>query len=129
MKENCTGNSFNNVTRVVQGPTCDGDENELKKVRTMEMLMSHGNISTTMMSEPEQMSEENKTLLYARATHSNHVIQYHIQQITERKKVVDEYRNMMMDGMCLTPLESNLHKTDLVVISTIFGKDRLWKQS
>ena len=34
----------------------------------------------------------------------------------ERQKVVDEYRSMMMKGMGLIPLESNLYKSDLVVI-------------
>ena len=40
-------------------------------------------------------------------------------QIIERRKVVDEYKSMTMDGMDLTPLESNLHKYDLVIISQI----------
>ena len=64
------------------------------------------------------MSEENKKFLYARAV-SNHSIQYHMQQIIERQKVVDKYRSMTMEGMGLTPLESNLHKNDPVVISQI----------
>ena len=119
LNENPTGNSFNNKMTVVQGPTDDDDKNELRKVWAMEMLMSDGNISTSMMNEPGQISEEYKTFLYTRATHSNHSIQYHIQQIIERQKVVDEYRSMMMEGMGLTPLESNLHKNDLVVISQI----------
>ena len=110
LNENPTGNSFNNVTRVVQGPTDDHDKNELWKAWTMEMLMSDGDISMSMMNEPKQMSEEYKKFLYARATHSNHAIQYHMQQIIERQKVVNEYRSMMMEGMGLTPLESNLHK-------------------
>ena len=55
--------------------------------------------------------------LYARATHSNHAIQYHMQQIIERQKVVDEYRSMVMEGMSLIPLELNLYKNDPVVIS------------
>ena len=40
-----------------------------------------------------------------------------MQQIIERPKVVDEYRSMMMEGMSLIPLESNLYKNDLVVVS------------
>ena len=51
------------------------------------------------------MSEDYKKFLYARATHSNHAIQYHMQQIIERQKVVDKYRSMMMEGMGLIPLE------------------------
>ena len=34
-------------------------------------------------------------------------------------KVVDEYKSMTMDGMDLTPLVSNLHKYDLLIISRI----------
>ena len=40
-------------------------------------------------------------------------------QIIERQKVVDKYRSMTMEGMDLTPLESNLHRYDLVIISQI----------
>ena len=54
--------------------------------------MSDRNISMTTMNGPEQMSEDYKKFLYARATHSSHAIQYHMQQIIEREKVVDEYR-------------------------------------
>ena len=78
--------------------------------------MNDGNVSTTMMNGLEQVSGDYKKFLYARATHSNHVIEYHIQQIMERQKVVNEYRSMMMEGMGLIPLESNLYKSDLVVI-------------
>ena len=116
---------------MVQGPTDDDDENESQKAWTMEMLMSDGDISMSMMNELKQMSEEYKKFLYVRATHSNHSIQYHMQQIIERQKVVDEYRSMMMEGMGLTPLESNLHKNDLVVISQIMQMievDNFWHQ-
>ena len=74
---------------VVQGPSDDNDENESWKVWTMEMLMNNGDISTNMRNEPEQVSEEDKKFLYARAVHSNHLIQYHMQQIIKRQKVVD----------------------------------------
>ena len=69
LNENHTENSFKNVTMVAQGPTDDDDENESQKAWTMEMLMN--DISMSMMNEPEQMSEENKRFLYARAVHSN----------------------------------------------------------
>ena len=81
--------------------------------------MSDGDISMTMMKGLEQMSDEYKMLVYARATHSSHVIQYHMQQIIERQKVVDKYRIMMMEGIGLTLIESNLHRNDLVFISQI----------
>ena len=71
--------------------------------------MNNGDILTSMMNEQEPVSEEDKKFLYARAVHSNHLIQYHMQQIIERQKVVNEYRSMPMEGMDLTPLESNLH--------------------
>ena len=69
--------------------------------------MNDGDISTGKMNEPEQVSEEDKKFLYARAVHSNHSIQYHMQQIIEQQKVVNKYRSMMMEGMSLTSLESN----------------------
>ena len=68
---------------VVQGPSDDNDENELRKAWTMEMQTNNGNISTSMTNEQEQVSTEDKKFLYARAVHSNHSIQYHIQQIIE----------------------------------------------
>ena len=117
LNENPTGNTFNNVATVVQGPTGDDDENELQKAWTMEMLMSDSDISTTMTNGLEQVSEDYKKFLHARATHSNHAIQYHMQQIIKRQKVVDEYRRMTMEGMGLIPLELNLHKNDPVIIS------------
>ena len=96
--DNPTGNTFNNVATVVQGPTDDDDKNESWKAWTMEMLMNDGDIPMTMMNGLEQASEDYKKFLYARATHSNHAIQYHVQQIIERQKVVNEYRSMMMEG-------------------------------
>ena len=88
---------------VVQGPTDDIDENKSWKAWTIEMLMIDGNISMSMMNEPEQVSEEDKKFLYARAVHSNHSIQYHMQQIIERQKVVNEYRSMMMEWNGFNP--------------------------
>ena len=117
LNENPTGNIFNNEGTVVEVPAGDDDKNELWKAWMMSMLMNDGDISLTMTNGLEQASEDYKRFLYARATHSNHAIQYHMQQIMERQKVVDEYRSMMMEGMSLIPLESNLYKSDLVVIS------------
>ena len=75
--------SFNKVTTVVQGPSDDNDENKSQKVWTVEMLTNNGDISMSMMNEPDQVSEEDKKFLYARVVHSNHLIQYHRQQIIE----------------------------------------------
>ena len=116
---------------VVQGPLDDNDENESWKAWTMEMLMNNSNISMSMMNGQEQVSKEDKKFLYARAVHSNHSIQYHMQQIIKSQKVVNEYRSMMMEGMDLTPLESNLHKYDPVIISLIIQMDEMdnfWHQ-
>ena len=90
---------------MVQGPTGDDDENKSQKAWMMEMLMSDSDISMTTINGPEQVSEDYKKLLYARATHSNHVIQYNMQQIIERQKVVNKYGSMMTEGMALIPLE------------------------
>ena len=131
INENHTENTFNNVTSVVQDPSDDNDENKSQKAWTMEMLTNDGDISMSMMNEPEQVSKEDKKFLYARAVHSNHLIQYHMQQIIEQQKVVDEYRSMMMEGIGLTPLESNLHKYDPAVISQIMQmieEDNFWHQ-
>ena len=70
-------------------------------------------------NEEESMSDNEKMFLYARSVHSNHSIQYHIHQIMERQRVVNEYRNMMMEGIDLILLESNLHKFHPVIISQI----------
>ena len=117
LNENPTGNTFNNEATVVQGSTGDDDENKSWKAWMMEMLMNDSDISLTMTNGLEQASEDYKKFLYVRATHSNHVIQYHMEQIMERQKVVGEYRSMMMEGMSLIPLESNSYKSDPVVIS------------
>ena len=93
--------------------------------------MNDGDISMTTMNGSEQVSEDYKKFLYTRATHSNHVIQYHMQQIMERHKVVDEHRSMMMEGMSLIPLESNSYKSHLVVIShtiQMIEVDNFWQK-
>ena len=125
-------NSINKSSLVAQGPVDDDDENESCKAWTMEMLTNDGDISTSMMNEEEWMSEDEKKFLYARAVHSNHSLQYHMHQIIEQKRVVDEYKNMTMEGMDLIPLESNLHKYDLVIISQIINMietDSFWHRN
>ena len=93
------------------------------------MLTNDGDISVNTTNEEESMSDNEKMFLYARAVHSNHSIQYHMHQIMEWQRVVDEYRNMMMEGMDLIPLESNLHKFHPVIISQIINmieSDNFW---
>ena len=124
-----TVNSINESTSKVEGPTDDDNENESQKAWTMEMLTNDGNISANTTNEVELMSDDEKMYLYARAVHSHHSIQYHMHQIMERQRVVNEYRNMTMEGMDLIPLESNLHKFHPVIISQIINmieSDNFW---
>ena len=43
------------------------------------------------------------------------MIQYHMHEISERQRVVDEYRSMADTGREMIPLESDEYKSDLVV--------------
>ena len=101
--ENTTVNSFNDEGTTVQGPTDDNNEIELQKACTMEMMMNDGDISMTTMIEHEQAKENHKKFMYARAIHSLHVIQYHMQQIMVHQRVVDKYRSMVEEGRDLIP--------------------------
>ena len=51
INENHTVESINKSTMLVQGPSDDDNENELRKAWTMEMLTNDGNISTSMTNE------------------------------------------------------------------------------
>ena len=129
ISEESTVNPINKSTVVAQGPVDDDDKNESQKAWTMEMLTNDSDILTYMINEEESMSDDEKRFLYARAVHSNHSRQYHMHQIMERQRVVDKHRNMTMEGMNLIPLESNLHKYDLVIISQIIimiETDNFW---
>ena len=116
-----TVNSINESMSEVQDPTDDNNKNESRKAWTMEMLMNGGDISANTMNEEVSMSDDEKMFLYARVIHSNLSIQYQMHQIMERQRVVAKYRNMTMEGMDLIPLESNLHKFHLVIISQIMN--------
>ena len=74
-----------------------------------------GNISTMNTEELTQIEDRNKKFLYARAVHANHMIQYHMHEISERQRVVDEYRSMADGGREMIPLESDKYKSDPVV--------------
>ena len=85
----------------------------------------------TAMIGIKQVREDNKKFLYARATHSNHTIQYHMQQIMEHQRIVDEYRSMMEEEMDLTPFESNSYIINSAVIQHIIHMievDNFWHQ-
>ena len=93
--------------------------------------MNDGDISMTTMIECKQAKENHKKFLYARATHSSHMIQYHMQLIMGCQKVVDKYRSMVEEGRDFIPLESHLYKSDPAVISQIISMidvDILWHQ-
>ena len=107
INEMSTVNSINESMPEVQGPTDDNNKKESRKAWTTEMLMNGGDISANTTNEEVSMNDDEKMFLYARAVHSNHSIQYHMHQIMERQRVVNEYRNMTMEGMELIPLESN----------------------
>ena len=85
-----TVNSINESMSEVQGPMDDNNKNKSQKAWTMEMLMNGGDISANTMNEEVSMSDDEKMFLYARAMHSNHSIQYHMHQIMEQQRVVDE---------------------------------------
>ena len=124
-----TVNSINEPTSEVQGPMDDDNENESRKAWIIEMLMNDGDILAKTMNEVELMSDDEKMFLYARVVHSNHSIQYHMHQIMEQQRVVNEYRNMTMEGLDLIPLESNLHRFNPVIISQIINmieSDSFW---
>ena len=111
------------------GPTDDDKKNESRKAWTIEKLMNGGDISTNTTSEEESISEAEKMFLYARAVHSNNSLQYHMHQMMERQRVLDEYRNMTMEGMDLIPLESNLYRNHPVIVSQIINMietDNFW---
>ena len=82
----------------------------------MGMPPINGDISTTNSSEQLIIEDKNKKFLYARAMHASHMIQHHMHEISERQRVIDEYRSMMDDGREMIPLDSNLHKSDPVII-------------
>ena len=121
--------SINESMLEVQGPTDDYNKNELRKAWAMEMLMNGSDISANTMNEEISVSDDERMFQYARDVHSNHSIQYHMHQIMEQQRVIDEYRNMTMEGMDLIPLESNIHKFHPVIISQIINmikSDNFW---
>ena len=85
----------------------------------MEMPSIDGDISMTNSSEQLIIEDKNKKFLYARAMHASHMIQHHMHEISERQRVIDEYRSMIDEGREMIPLDSDLHKSDPVIIQHI----------
>ena len=102
-----------------QGLTTQAEESESQEAWTMGMLSIDGDISTTNSSEQQRIEDKNKQFLYARAMHASHMIQHHMQGISERQRVIDEYRAMMDAGREMIPLDSDLHQSDPVIIQHI----------
>ena len=95
----------------------------------MGMPSIDGDISTTNSSEQLIIEDKNKKFLYARAMHASHMIQHHVHEISQRQRVIDEYRSMMDEGREMIPLDSDLHKSDPVIIRHIMqmiDTDILW---
>ena len=69
------------------------------------MPMIDGDISTMGTDELEQMEDNNKKFLYARAVHANHMIQHHMHEILEHQRVVSKYRSMADGERDMIPLE------------------------
>ena len=102
-----------------QGLTTQAEESESQEAWTMGMPSIDGDISTTNSSEQQRIEDKNKQFLYARAMHASHMIQHHMQGISERQRVIDEYRAMMDAGRELIPLDSDLHHSDPMIIQHI----------
>ena len=82
---------INKESDTVQDPAGYDDDIELQKVWTMGIPTINGDISTMNTEELTQIEDCNKKLLYARAVHANHMIQYNMHEISEHQQVVNEY--------------------------------------
>ena len=81
---------INKESDSVQNPTSYGNDIELQKAWSMGMPTIDGDISMMNTEELTQIEDHNKKFLYARAVHANHMIQYHMHEISECQQVVDE---------------------------------------
>ena len=82
---------INKENDTVPYPANNNDDDESQKAWTMGMPMNDSNISTIYSEELTRIKDKNKKFLYARAVHANHMIQYHMNEISERQRVVDKY--------------------------------------
>ena len=73
--------AMNDEIDTVQDPTSYDDEIESRKAWTMGMPMIDGDISMMDTDELEQIEDNNKKFLYARAVYANHMIQHHMHKI------------------------------------------------
>ena len=105
---------INKENDTVPCPTSN-DDDESQKAWTMGMPTNNGDISMIDSEELTRIKDKNKKFLYARAVHANHMIQYHMNEISKRQRVVDEYQSMADGGREMIPLESDKYKSDPVV--------------
>ena len=82
--------AINKEINTVQGPTSYDEEIKSQKVWTTGMPTMDGDISTMEEDELEQIEDNNKKFLYARAVHANHMIRHHMHEILEHQTVVNE---------------------------------------
>ena len=95
----------------------------------MGMPTINGDISMMDSEELKRIEDKNKSFLYARAVHANHMIQHHMHEISERQRVVNEYRSMVDGGREMIPLELDQYKNDLVInqhIMLMIDTDIFW---
>ena len=57
----------------------------------MGMPTINGDISTMDSEELTRIKDKNKNFLYARAVHTNHMIQHHMHEIPEHQYMVNKY--------------------------------------
>ena len=116
----------------MQGPTSYDEEIESWEAWTMGMPTINGDISKMETEELEQIEDNNKKFLYARAVHANHM-----HEIFEHQRVVNEYRSIDDGERHMILLQSEQYKIDPVInqhiiqmIDTdIFGMERPSGQS
>ena len=95
----------------------------------MAMPTIDGDISTMEAEELAQNEDNNKKFLYARAVHTNHMIQQHMHGILECQQVVDEYWSMADGGREMILLESDQYKNDPMInqhIMQMIDTDIFW---
>ena len=91
--------------------------------------MIDSDISMMETEELEQIEDNNKKFLYARAVHANHMIQHHMHEIFEHQRVVNEYQSMADRGREMIPLELDQYKNDLMInqhIMQMIDTDIFW---
>ena len=116
----------NKENDTVPGPTSYDNEIESWKMWTMGMPTINSDISTMDTEELEQIEDNTKKFLYARAVHANHMIEHHMHEILRCQQVVNEYRSMADRGREMIPLE---YKNDPVInqhIMQMINTDIFW---